>query len=295
MKTSFIRNCVFIALACPCAISATANAAESVVTLTSAGQEFVGTLMLPDGSPAPVALLLHGFTGARDELVTDHVKSGVFAHTASVLAEQGIASLRIDFRGSGESLADLTFADTTFEGQINDASAAVTYLQSLDSVNGEDIHLVGWSQGGLVAASVAGRGAEIDSLSLWNAVGEPTATYGGLLGADILEAGIAASADEVIAAKLPWGAEIELKGAFFNGIDSHDPVAEIEGYTGPLFVAVGSKDTTVDPANGGRFIEAHDGPEKLWEAEMDHVFNTFGTSETLDEMLSETISFIKAN
>ncbi|MEX0285788.1 MAG: alpha/beta hydrolase family protein [Paracoccaceae bacterium] len=274
---------------------AQAEITEQVVTLSSGGQPFVGTLATPAGDPAPVVLLLHGFTGARNELATDHVSAGVFAHSAQKLGEAGFASLRIDFRGSGESTADLSFADTTFEGQIADAAAAVDYLAGLDSVDGQDIHVIGWSQGGLVAASLAGRGAAVDTVSLWNAVGDPTATYGGLLGAEFLTEAIAASADEVITATLPWGAEIELKGAFFDGIAAHDPIKEIAGYSGPLFVATGTNDTVVLPENGEAFMAAHDGAEVLWSAEMDHVFNVFGTGETLDLMLAETIGFIQAH
>lgn len=240
-------------------------------------------------------LLLHRFTGARNELATDHVKAGVFAYAAETLASQGLASLRIDFRGSGESLADMSFADTTFESQIADAEAAVAYLATLDSVDGDDIHVIGWSQGGLVAASLAGRGAEVDSVSLWNAVGDPKATYGGLLSTETVALGMSADPGETITAKLPWGAEIELKGAFFDGIATHDPVDEIKGYSGPLFVAVGRQDTAVDAVNGTRFIDAHDGPEQLWTAEMDHVFNVFAERATLDELLAQTVAFIEAN
>ena len=42
--------------------------AEERVELMSGGQPFIGTLATPEGEPAPVVLLLHGFTGSRDEL-----------------------------------------------------------------------------------------------------------------------------------------------------------------------------------------------------------------------------------
>lgn len=271
---------------------AQAEVSEQVVTLTSDGQQVVGTLATPAGEPAPVVLLLHGFTGTRDELASDHV-AGVFAHSAKALGAAGLASLRIDFRGSGDSLADMTFADTTFESQITDAAAAVEYLAGLDAVDGDDIHVIGWSQGGLVAASLAGRGAAVDTVSLWNAVGNPMATYGGLFGEEILSKGTAGPDESVVPITLPWGAEIELKGAFFDGVASHNPIEEIKGYTGPLFVASGTQDTVVPPENGDRYLSAHQGEEVHWTAEMDHAFNVFGTAETLDEMLGETIAFIK--
>lgn len=274
--------------------AARAEVTEQVVTLMSEGQEVVGTLAVPPGNAAPVVLLLHGFTGARDELASDHVP-GVFAYSAEKLGAAGLASLRIDFRGSGESLADMTFADTTFESQIADAAAAVAYLETLDAVDGQDIHVIGWSQGGLVAASLAGRGAAVDTVSLWNAVGDPMESYGGILGDETMAQGMSAAEDEVISATLPWGAEIALKGAFFDGVENHDPIAEIKGYSGPLFVAVGTQDTVVLPENGDKFIAAHEGEEVLWTGEMDHVFNVFATAETLDAMLAETIAFIQAH
>ena len=272
-----------------------AQPSEQVVTMSTSGQPFVGTLVTPAGDPAPVVLLLHGFTGSRDELPTDHVPSGVFAYTADKLAEAGLASLRIDFRGSGESLADMAFEDTTFESQIADAEAAVAYLKELDSVDGSSIHALGWSQGGLVAASLAGRGAEVETLSLWNAVGDPKATFGSLFGPDLMAQGNAAAADEAIVATLPWGAEVTLKGGFFEGIQSNRPLEEITGFAGPLFVAAGTQDTVVLPEFGQQFIEAHEGEETLWVADMDHVFNVFANTETLDDLIANNISFLTAS
>ena len=276
------------------ATAATAQA-EETVTIPTPGGDVVGTLALPDGDPAPVVLLLHGFTGARDELPTEHVPEGVFARTAARLKDAGYASLRIDFRGSGESLADLTFADTTFEGQISDGLAALDYLSSLDSVAGDDIFVIGWSQGGLVAGGVAGRSNTPDAVALWNAVADPVATYGGLLGMDLVKSAAAGAPDDVHAITLPWGAEIELKGAFFQGVDGFDPASEITGYDGPLFVARGSGDTTVLPETATQWIDAHDGPEELWTAEMDHVFNVFGEADALDTLTAATIGYFDAH
>ena len=272
--------------------ASTAQADEHIVTLMSGDQPIVGTMTLPDGAPAPVVLLLHGFSGARDELQTEHVSAGVFAYTAAQLEAAGYASLRIDFRGSGESLNDLTFADTTFDGQTADAMAAVAYLKTAPEVAGDTIHVLGWSQGGLVAAALAGQSEGLASVSLWNAVGDPKATFTTLFGAEGVQKGMDAGGDEVVTLALPWGAEIDLKGAFFDGVAGQDPVGDIANYSGPLFVAVGENDTTVLPENGARFIAAHPGQSTLWSAEMDHVFNVFATAETLDTLVSETIAFL---
>ena len=276
-------------------LAATAAQAEETVTIPTPGGDVIGTLARPDGGPAPVVLLLHGFTGARDELPTEHVPEGVFGRTAARLKDAGYASLRIDFRGSGESLADLTFADTTFEGQIADGLAALDYLAGLDTVAGDDIFVIGWSQGGLVAGAVAGRSNAPDAVALWNAVADPMATYGGLLGADLVTTAAAGGADDLHAVTLPWGAEIALKGAFFQQVTSFDPASQITGYDGPLFVARGSGDTTVLPETATKWMDAHEGDEELWTAEMDHVFNVFGEAETLESMIAATIGYFDAH
>lgn len=283
---------VLIATTLPMAASAQT---DEVVTLQSGQQDFMGTLTLPNGDPAPVVLLLHGFTGTRDELVIPSTEEGIFVRTAEKLADSGFASLRIDFRGSGESTADFQYEETTFEGQIADAMAAVNYLSSLDTVDGNDIYVIGWSQGGLIASALAGRTDNLDGVALWQAVGDTEATYGSLLGANVLEAGKAASPNETITATLPWGAEVKLNGAFFDGIETLDPMKEIAAYAGPLFVTQGTQDTTVLPTASVAYIQAHEGPEQMWTAEMDHVFNVFTEIGTLDKMIGATVAFFRAH
>lgn len=268
---------------------------ETVHTIPSEAGSFIGTLAQPSGDPAPVVLLLHGFTGSRNELPTEHVSEGIFARTAARLAESGYASLRIDFRGSGESMADMSFAETTFETQIADAQAAMAWLQSHEGVDGEDIFVIGWSQGGLVATGAAGRTNLPDAVALWAAVATPQDTYGGLLGAEVMAAGAAAADDAPVTATLPWGAEIQLNGAFFDGIASYDPMAEIARYSGPLLVAQGADDTAVPAVSAQMLIDAHEGPEEMWLAQMDHTFNAFVEDETLERMIALTIGFFDAH
>lgn len=273
------------------ATTAISQARETVVQIGEPGKTIVGTLSLPEGSPAPVVLLLHGFTGSRDELGIPNTEYGVFSYTAEKLAQAGYASLRIDFRGSGESLADISFEDTTFTGQLEDAQAALTYLQGLEDVDADKTFVIGWSQGGLVAAGLAGGETSIDATALWQAAAFPYVTFQAIFGQHIVDKAIKADADDLITETLPWGAEVSLKGAFFDEFASFDPVAQISKYAGPLFVTTGSKDTIVTASAGQAFLDAHEGPEKLWAADMDHAFDIFVAPDTLDAMVAATIGF----
>ncbi len=266
--------------------------AEEVITFDSQGGKVVGTLSLPDGDPAPIVLLFHGFTGTRDELPVATTSEGVFSRTARLLADAGYASLRIDFRGSGESDGD--FADTTFEGQVADGLKAVEVMTADPRVKGSDLAVIGWSQGGLVATAVAGRSGTPDAVALWAAVATPMESLSGILGAETMEKGMT-TGDTPLKITLPWGAEIGLKQGYFEGVQTFDPLAEIAAYKGPLFVAQGKLDTTVLPVSAEKLIAAHEGPEELWMAEMDHVFNAFTGPQTLDEMVGETVGFLDEN
>ena len=106
---------------------------------------------------------------------------------------------------------------------------------------------------------------------------------------------MAAGPDETVVAKLPWGADVSLNGAFFDGIETFDPMAEIAAFKGPLFVTQGMTDTTVLPEVAVAFIASHDGPEELWSREMDHVFNVFTDVKTLNAMIAATVTFFEAN
>ncbi len=273
-------------------LAGTARAGE-VVSFQVAGQKVVGTLELPAGVAAPpVVLMLHGFTGSRNELATPAVKEGIFARAAQAWAAQGLASLRIDFRGGGDS--EGTFADTTLSGQAADALAAIDYLKTLKSVDASRLALVGWSQGGAVATMVATRSTSpIRAVALWAPVSNPAATYPAFLGHDYVKRGLA-SGGQAVSTKLPWGAEVSLRTPFFEELYRFSPVAELAQYSGPVFVAVGTNDPVVtpQPAMGQILLSYHRGVGELWVRTMDHSFNAFMNTTTLDELVQATAGFI---
>lgn len=286
-----------LALSCAALLGLTQPglAMERPLTLSAPVQDIAATLETPDGAeaPGPVVLLLHGFTGTRDELAIPGTDEGVFSRAARLMAEAGLASLRIDFRGSGDSTGAMTYADTTFEGQVADAQTALAWLQEAGY---GPVYLLGWSQGGLVATGTAGRSDGIAAVALWNAVADPLPTYTGLLGQAMFEAAAAAEdPDQPVTTGLPWGAEVALKPAFFEGVQSYDPLAEIAAYPGPLLVAQGSQDVLVAPASADSLLAAHDGPEVKYTDEMDHSFNIFTETAALDALIARTIAFFQEN
>ena len=269
---------------------------ESDISFSNGGQMIIGTLAMPEGEgPFPAAVLLHGFTGTRHELPVVDTEDTMFSRAARWLGERGVASLRIDFRGSGDS--EGAWEDTTFSGQIADAIAALDYLEMLEGIDSGNISILGLSQGGLVGAATAGRDARVSNLVLWSAVSNPVMSYGILLGYDNLLAG-ATAGDEALTIALPWGAETALKGPFFEDIFLVDPVAEIANYAGPLLAITGARDTTVTPQPhaGQVFLDYHEGAEALVVLDGDHIFDVLaGVTEVIDEALAYSLAWLQGN
>lgn len=269
------------------------TAFEREVDFQNFGQTVKGILTVPAEKSAlsPAVMIFHGFTGQKNEMDVAGTQEAMFEMTSRILAENGIISLRIDFRGSGES--DGNWEDTTFNGQISDAIAGIDYLCALPFVDSSRIGVLGLSQGGLVAACTASRDDRVKSAVLWSPVAVPAYTYSSLLGAQTVAEAI--KEDKVLSAALPWGATTELKSEFFRELFTVDPIAEIAGYKGPLFVAVGTNDdiVTPQPMSGRLFLKYHDGLEKISELEADHMMNIFVSDETLLGLVGETIEWFE--
>lgn len=274
-------------------IGAEEGEAQSVpVSFHNAEEKLAGILTTPtEGRRHPIVVMFHGFTGQKDELSIVNTDEAIFSRTARMLAEKGIASLRFDFRGSGES--DGAWEDTTFESQISDAYAALDYIAEIPGVRANKIGVIGYSQGGLVAAAIA-HDRRIDSVALWNPVANPYITYSTILTPASIAEGLALPNKNVaLKMTLPWGAETALKRGFFEGIFTIDPVAEISKYKGPLLVAVALKDMIVwpEPQMGNLYIDAHKGKSELFTVDADHVFNAFVGTDVLDAAIAKNIAW----
>lgn len=131
---------------------------EVVYFNEEAGIELAGTLTKPQGEGLfPVVLLITG-SGPQDrnEELMGHKP---FLVLADYLTRQGIAVLRVDDRGVGESGGD--FATATTLDFTSDVLAGVEYLKTRSDLDSEQIGLIGHSEGGLIAPLVASQSSDI--------------------------------------------------------------------------------------------------------------------------------------
>ncbi len=111
-----------------------------------------GTLTMPAGKgPFKAAILITG-SGAqnRNEELMGHKP---FLVIADYLSRNGIAVLRYDDRGTGQSQGN--YSEATSEDLATDAEAAYNFLKNNPKINSGEIGLIGHSEGGLIAPIVA--------------------------------------------------------------------------------------------------------------------------------------------
>jgi fermentation-respiration switch protein FrsA (DUF1100 family) len=125
------------------------------------GDTLAGTLTLPNEKSIFTAVILVSGSGPqnRDEELLGHKP---FLVLADYLTRHGIAVLRYDDRGIGESTGD--FRSATSEDFAQDALAAVKYLKSRNEIN--KIGIAGHSEGGLIAPMAAVQSDDVDFIIL---------------------------------------------------------------------------------------------------------------------------------
>jgi uncharacterized protein len=251
----------------------------STVTLDNG---VVGTLQRPLGvdvtQKAPVVLMLHGFGSSKDEV------GNMYARLADALAQRGVGSFRIDFRGFGKSDGDT--GSTTVGGQVEDAEAAYAYLAGLDWVDPQRIGLIGFSLGGGDAIATAGTHPDwFKSMVTWSSVGDLTKDFIEELGQEAFDT----AADKgVVGLDLGWRS-IVLKKDFFESLGQYDLTDLVSKYPGAYLAVAGDQDFSAAYAPG--LVDAAPGsPKEAWIVPGgDHIYQVLTDDQTMaDSVITRT-------
>jgi pimeloyl-ACP methyl ester carboxylesterase len=128
-----------------------------------------GTLTLPKGTgPFPAVLLIVGSGPLnRDEEVAFHKP---FLVLADHLTRQGIAVLRVDKRGVGQTTGN--FEEATIYDLADDVRAGVEYLKTRKEIDPKRIGLIGHSEGGVVGPILASQSPDVAFLVMLAGLGQ---------------------------------------------------------------------------------------------------------------------------
>jgi dienelactone hydrolase len=128
--------------ACATAPVDTAVSSQDVL-IQNGARQVPATLTLPAGKgPFPLVVMQHGFAGSRQE-------GGGFAHLAETLAAHGIAAIRMDFPGCGDSKE--SFIEYSLSACISDSNACLDWALKNAPVDRKRLGVLGYSNGGRMA------------------------------------------------------------------------------------------------------------------------------------------------
>ena len=234
---------------------------------------------LQPGEKCPMVVFCHGFSGTKD--------GPLFELICDTLQAHGIASIRFDFNGHGQSEGE--FKDMTVPNEIEDAKKVVEYVRDLNYVS--DLAIAGHSQGGVVAAMTAGELSE--------ALGEPA------FKAVALMAPAAVLRDDAIRGNTMgksydpfdageyvelWGG-LKLGGNYIRTAFTLPIYETAAKYQGPAIIVHGNADRVVPYTYGERFHQIWPKSEYVMQEFFDHGFsqNVYRSTDIVAQFLLKAL------
>lgn len=233
--------------------------------------------------PVPAVLLCHGFTGNRIET------RRLFVLFSRQLAARGIASIRFDYRGSGESSGD--FSEYCFTDYVVDAEHALVFLKTLACVDSKKIGVLGYSLGGCVASYlVGGHATEFAAICLWAPVADTRSIMESLYGEQMdIEKIVIDSPEEFI---YDFNG-VPVSRRFIKELWNANPLEQILAALCPVFICHGTDDETVPPHHTEKYnkvlISQKKSVEIYWQNKANH---SFASIEQANAILSKSTRWL---
>jgi pimeloyl-ACP methyl ester carboxylesterase len=269
---------------------------ESCVLHTPTG-DIYGTLLIPNASQAtPVALIIAG-SGPTDRNGNQpNLQNNSLKYLAEGLEQNGIASLRFDKRGIGESqVSGIKEEDLRFENYIKDVEAWIDLLDSDKRFS--SLVVVGHSEGSLTGM-IAAKSRKADAF--------------------VSLSGLAMPADEVIKEQVEAQSQ-EVKEQVFSILEQlkqrqtvsdvppmlfslfrpsvqpyliswmqYDPRIEIQKLSIPVLIIQGDYDLQVAAHHADLLSQAHSGATIRRIEFMNHILKKCDSKDPLKQMISYT-------
>ncbi len=287
---------------------------ETNVTLKINIDQLYGTLTVPDvAKKCPVALIIAG-SGPTDRNGNNPtMKNNSLKMLAEALAKNGIASLRYDKRGIGESKAlAVTESSLVFENYTEDAKSWINFLKQDKRFS--QLIVIGHSEGSLIGMIAGAKANKFISI-----------------------AGAGESADKLLKEQISSKSNKQIEEMTFPIIDSlkagnkvnkvdpllnslfrpsiqpyliswfkYDPQTEIKKLTVPILIIQGNNDLQVSVADAEKLSKANKNAELVIVEKMNHVLKIIDgdnkanfesyNNETLqisEVLIDKIVSFIK--
>jgi uncharacterized OsmC-like protein/alpha-beta hydrolase superfamily lysophospholipase len=210
----------------------------------SQGSPLAARLDLPDSTPRAYALFAHCFTCSKDVLAA--------ARISRALTDFGIAVLRFDFTGLGQSGGD--FANTNFSSNIEDLVHAADFLRERFAAPSL---LIGHSLGGAAVLAVTHRIPEVRAVATIGAPADPD-HLAHLLRDSRAEIEACGEAEVQLA-----GRTFRIRRQFLDDIAAQPQAERIRSLGAALLVMHSPVDSTVKADNARRIYDAARHPKSF--------------------------------
>lgn len=235
----------------------------------------------------PLVVIHHGHGGGRNE-------NGGLARVAEALAEAGVASIRFDFAGAGDS--EEPFTELSYTTMLADSDAALDYALANLPVDEERIGAFGYSEGSAVVAMQAGEpDTPYRAVALLGPVAEPGDLMSSFFGGqDAFDAYYEeAQANGFADVTTPFGQVQSTSLLWFDETLAADPAGDIASFTGPVLILWGESETIIPFGEVESYQAATEGSAASTELvtipDADHGYGFYSEQPEVDAVLHESL------
>jgi len=241
------------------------------------GSQLVASLDFPrDIAPTRYAIMCHCFTCTRQTLTTSRLCRG--------LAQAGVAVLRFDFTGLGES--EGSFADSHFSSMIGDIECAAEFLHK--HYQAPD-YLLGHSMGGTACLAASQNGSiALARVSRLVTIASPASPehvlhHFGPAMKDLQQG----EASEILVA----GQAYPVKPSFISDVEGYDMVLQMQNCHLPVLAVSAGNDELVGAEAARQILQYTQGERKLLEIDQaDHLISDRGHSAQMISVVSDWLA-----
>lgn len=275
-----------MSIAC-CTLAAAEDTAEAMqyteenITIDAGDHQIPATLTVPvgaEGEKFPAVVMLHGNGSTR------HEAGNAYDYAALAMAKAGIATIRFDYIGNGDSTSD--YIDFTYDKGVEDAMKCYDYLAALGTIDMDHVGIMGWSQGGRLALLTAGRNDVFTSVCTWAGAYDQK-------GSEEEQYEIAKK-NGYYEVTYDWRDSLKQSPAYYECAMSIDYAKEVANIKAPILAINGKEDTVVPPETAQEIVDVSTNPDSqvLLLDGADHTFCVFSGDDTvLRTLVQDTIDW----
>lgn len=272
-------------------ISTSKNYIVEDVVYQSNGADVYATVTIPKNrNNVPYVLICHGHGGTRSE-------NGGLDTIAQGLAEKGIASIRMDYPGCGDSKEQ--FRNNNLTNMIQYTEDAMKYMDNHYAVNKDSVGIFGYSMGGRISLEMlANKKYNFKAICLLAPAADTEdlkKLFGGTENWELLKKTAQESKDGYVDFTTIYGQKQELSTKWFADLEEKDLTTLMQevkkSYNGPSMVIYAVDDIAVSPSVSKGVAETL-GSEVILTPEDGHSYGFYSDKAYVKRIVMEnTVNF----